>query len=146
MSVLGVPELDKRLDELERGAAMKVVRPALRAGMKAVLPFVLALVPQLTGNLARSIKLRALKRKKGRVGIEIVTGTRDQLGIPADSPWYYPAHVELGTEHAPATSFMRAGLKSGQGSALAAVTAKLWERLEKLGMGRDPGTDTDTEA
>lgn len=141
LSVLGIPELDKRLDELEKKAAMKAVRPALRDGMKAILPFVLALVPRRTGALARTIKVRAAKRKKGRVGAVIVTGTRDQLGIPADSPWYYPAHVELGTEHAPAESFMRAGLKAGEASGLQAVVSTLWKKLEALGMGQSTGDD-----
>lgn len=146
LSVLGLPELDKRLDELEKNTAMKAVRPALRDGMKAIRPFVLALVPVRTGALVRTIKVRAAKRKRGRVGAVIVTGTREQLGIPADSPWYYPAHVELGTEKAPAHSFMRAGLHAGESAGMAAVAATLWKKLEALGVGASTGDDGSAEA
>lgn len=144
LALLGDKELDARLDELEKGAAMKAVRPALRAGAKALLPLILDLVPILTGKLRGAPwKIRAAKRKRGRVGVSILSPTRESLGIPASEPYYYPAAVELGREGQPAESFMRAGLKAGESVALQALQDTLWARLERLGMGRDPGEDTE---
>ena len=144
LSVIGDKELDARLDELEKGAAMKAVRPALRAGMKAILPLILDLVPVRSGKLRGAPwKIRAAKRKRGRVGVAILSPTREALGIPASDPYYYPAGVELGREGQPAQSYMRAGLHAGESAALQALQDTLWSRLERLGMGRDPGEDTE---
>lgn len=142
LSVLGDKELDARLDALERGAAMKAVRPGLRAAMKAILPVILALVPVDTGKLrGGKWKIRAARRKRGRVGVAILSPTRQDLGILPTDPYYYPAAPELGLEGRPARSFMRAGLKSGEQAGMEALKRTLWERLERIGMGRDQPED-----
>lgn len=46
------------------------------------------------GRLKRSIKLQAMRRRRGRVGYRVVAGTRQQLGIRGRG--YYPAHLEFG--------------------------------------------------
>jgi hypothetical protein len=46
------------------------------------------------GRLRRSLKVRQLRRRKGRVGSAVYTGTRAQLGIRGRG--YYPAHQEYG--------------------------------------------------
>ncbi len=46
------------------------------------------------GRLRRSLKIRALKRSRRRVGVAIVTGSRTELGIHGRG--YYPAHQEFG--------------------------------------------------
>lgn len=49
---------------------------------------------QVGGRLRRSYKVRQLRRRAGRVGAQIVTGTRADLGIRGRG--YYPAHLEFG--------------------------------------------------
>ena len=60
-----------------------------------------------TLQIARKMKTRALRRKKGRVGISVATPTRAQLGIPEGGKWYYPAHIELGTRTTKALPYLR---------------------------------------
>lgn len=51
------------------------------------------------GRLRRSLKVRQLPRRKGRVGSAVVTGTRAELGLRgarAHGRGYYPAHLEFG--------------------------------------------------
>jgi hypothetical protein len=49
---------------------------------------------QQTGRLRRSWRVRALPRRRGRVGSVVQAGTRQQLGITGRS--FYPAHQEFG--------------------------------------------------
>lgn len=145
LAVLGDKALDERLDQLDKGAALKCVRPALRAGMKSLLPLILNLVPMGTGKLrGGKWTIRAARRKRGRVGVAILSPTREELGIPATDPYYYPAAVELGREGQPASSFMRSGLHAGEPAAMQVVSDTLWDRLERLGAGRPPPDDPET--
>jgi HK97 gp10 family phage protein len=47
-------------------------------------------------RLRNSMSLKPLRRRKGRVGYTVITGTRDAMGIDPSSRYYYPAHVEFG--------------------------------------------------
>ena len=108
--VLGDDKLAKKIAKLDRVAAGKIVRPGMRAAAQMVLPYVKAAVPEKTGNLKRSIKVKADKRKWARskaTGVNIQTGTREQLGIAADDKYYYPAAVEYGHGNVPARSYLR---------------------------------------
>lgn len=49
---------------------------------------------QQTGRLRRSWRVKALARRKGRVGSAVLAGTRAQLGITGRG--FYPAHQEFG--------------------------------------------------
>ncbi len=105
-------------DKLER----RVLASALRTVAKQLLPAIKAATPigkpytrvtrgrtrqgpqgasrairfrrETGGRLRRSLKIRALKRSRRRVGVAIVTGTRVELGITGRG--YYPAHQEFG--------------------------------------------------
>lgn len=96
ISLLGDVELERKLQALPEKLERKVIRQAIRKGGQPILRDARANANKLTGAMARSIKLRAMKRKKGRIGVRIQTGTRLELGIRADDPYYYPAIVEFG--------------------------------------------------
>lgn len=51
-------------------------------------------IAQHFARLRNSLNVKALKRRRTRVGFSVWTGTRQQLGIT--SKYYYPAHVEWG--------------------------------------------------
>lgn len=92
----GVEELIKKLRTL-RGAQMrKVYRQAMRAAARPVLATAKQIVPIGTSRLQRSLKIRALKRSKKLLGVQITPGTREQLGIPGSAKGFYPTHIELG--------------------------------------------------
>ena len=60
-----------------------------------------------TLQIARKLKVRVLRRQKGRMGVSVLTPTRAQLGIAEGGRWYYPAHIELGTQGKKALPFLR---------------------------------------
>ncbi len=70
------------------------------------------------GTLRKSLKVRTRKRRKRQpdvFGIEVQTGTREQLGIKADAPGYYPLAVEYGYHRVDGTwiaprSYLRAAI------------------------------------
>lgn len=112
ITLLGDDIVAARLRALPEKLERKVLRQAMRKAGRPILADAKANAPVKTGKMRASLKLRALKRKRGRVGVRIETGTRAELGIPAEERWYYPAIVELGdgtARHLP-HSFMRSAL------------------------------------
>ena len=118
ISVLGSEELQRRLNALPAKVGKKIARKALRAGAKLVQARAKALVPVDEGDLRKSLKVRTRKRRKRQpdvFGIEVQTGTREQLGIKADAPGYYPLAVEYGYHRVDGTwiaprSYLRAAI------------------------------------
>lgn len=129
ISMLGDKELSAALAALPDNLERKVLARAMRDGGKFLLTLTQAAAPVSTdpkdphrGRLKATLKLRTLRRRKGRVGVSIQTGTREELGIVAQAAaraksratsrrglergvlrhfqaglrGYYPAHVELG--------------------------------------------------
>ena len=95
--------LDRLLQAIPVSLARKGARKATRAAAKLVLAEARALVPHDTGELERSLKVRARKRSRthrGTVGHSVVTG--------GDA--FYGKFVELGTSHQAADPFLRPAL------------------------------------
>ena len=89
---------------------------------KAARRFALKHVAQLRNHL----HVVALRRKTHRIGYRVVTGTREEFGIPATSKYYYPAHVEFG----------HAAPHRGRFARVSATTRALY--LRELGGKRTP--------
>lgn len=112
LKLLGDKALQRNIDKLTNAVQKKIVRKALRAEGKLLLADIKARILSIrvtgrhTDPLARLTKLRAIKRSRSRIGVQIVTPTRDELGIPKDAG-YWPAHMELGSSTGPATSYLR---------------------------------------
>lgn len=93
----GLVELANKLRDLPTKLEGKIARPAFRAGAKIIQQAEQQEAPQLAspkpgrvrGLLARSIKVRAMKRKKGRLGylVSLPAGT---------SPTFYSLFVVRG--------------------------------------------------
>lgn len=73
--VQGAPDLHAKLRALERKVAAKLERQGTRAGTKVFAAEVKRLAPVDTGLLKQAITVRALKRKKGRVGYRVTINT-----------------------------------------------------------------------
>lgn len=97
VKLLGDKKLDKKLKELESRTQKKVVRKAMRNTAKAVQKDVRSAAPVASGRLRKSIKVRASKRSRRRIGIEVRTGERSELGIEPSERGYYPASIEFGS-------------------------------------------------
>lgn len=136
ISVLGAPELSKALAELPEKLERRVITKAVRETGKFFLTLAKAKAPRDQGKLASTMKLRAMKRKKGRVGVRIMTGTRVELGIDPKDRGYYPAHVEFGHKdrsgnHVPAQPFFRGPLHSSREAMLAVMRVEIDNGIER---------------
>ena len=125
ISLLGDKELQRKLTRLVPAVQRKVLKKALRKAGKVVLAAARAAAPVRTGNLRRFLRLGDMKSRRDRVGVEVRTGTRDELGIPQGSRFYYPAHIELGTRKLPARPYLRPALKGKETEALAIISSEL---------------------
>ena len=107
--VTGIKEIDSKLKTLEPRVQRKVLRQAMRSGMKLVMQDALMRVPVLTGLLKRNIKLRAMKRKRNRAGllVQIKSDPGFVTVSKAGVKYWYPAAVEFGHGTVPAHPFMR---------------------------------------
>jgi HK97 gp10 family phage protein len=126
----GDKALLKKFATLGVSVEKKVLRKALRKGGKPVLAKAKQLVPVDKGLLKRSLKLRAIKRSRREFGVRVMTGTREELGIPASDPYYYPAAVELGHRRAPPHSFLRAAMIQTEGTATAIIKREIARGVE----------------
>lgn len=103
MEVLGIRELNAAFSRLEREVQEQILGPALKQGAEQVAATARSLVPARTGRLRDSIKvwkmLQGTNRRIKSFGYEVVTGTREELGIEEDDPYYYPAIIEYGATY-----------------------------------------------
>lgn len=153
LKVIGLPELVTAFAALPDKLEQKVMQGAMsRAGKALLLPLTSAGAPvgrasyrvRLTGRrqgagfrtyvrskhagglLRRSFRLKALRRRKGRVGVLILSGTRAQLGLQKNRG-YYPAHIELGHKYPKhggtflGTHYMKGALQRAQAQWLPTV-------------------------
>lgn len=111
-------------------------RQAFRDGAKVVQAAAKANAPHRTGALKRSIKVRSHRRSRVRFGVEVRTGTREELGIPADAPGYYPMSIETGWTFrggttVPARPFLRPAFDQNKEKVVEAIRKKLGAAVAK---------------
>lgn len=92
--VTGVEDIDRKLADLEGAIAKKIFRKAIREAARPMLQQVKANAPVGSGELKKSIKLRAIKRSRVSFGMRIGTDAGDYQGKQ-----YYAPMVELGHKH-----------------------------------------------
>lgn len=139
ISLLGDAELARKLQALPEKLERKVIRQAIRKGGQPILRTAKANANRLTGAMAKSIKLRAMKRKRGRIGVRIQTGTRLELGIGADDRHYYPAIVEFGDGGVrPPFRFMRRALDSNKNASMTTMRDEIARGIEREAASNTP--------
>lgn len=114
IKMLGDKGLERMLRDLPDKVQKKVLRTTLRAVAKTARDEAVRRVPRKTGNLAAALKRSRIRVGKGRgkgsrdrVSFVYDLPTRDLLDIPADSKWYYPAHLEYGHGTVAARPYLR---------------------------------------
>jgi HK97 gp10 family phage protein len=83
--------IDKKLKKLEKRTAKKVVTKELRNTAKVFQKESKTLAPVEKGDLKKSIKVKAMKRKKGRIGVNAIISEGDFKGDQ-----YYGSFQEFG--------------------------------------------------
>lgn len=92
IKLTGARELDLALRNLDRKIARKLVRQALRAGAKIIRDEAQQNAPVLSGQLKKSIKVRAAKsRRRGVIRLQVQTADGDYAGDE-----FYASFIEYG--------------------------------------------------
>lgn len=102
VKVIGSRKLKRVMEGLPKKIQSKILRTGLRKAIKLVADRVRTLVPRDTGQLRKSIKVRAGKRKRNRISITAQTGEGFFKGKT-----YYGGFQEYGTEKMQAEPFLR---------------------------------------
>jgi HK97 gp10 family phage protein len=134
----GFDGLDRALAELEPRLARKIERQGLREAAKVIQQEAVANAPEDTGTLKQSIKVRAIKRKKGFCGVQVTTGQGFFRGET-----FYGAFIEFGHHvgsrklgdaraFVPPRPFMRPAFDSKKEQAAAAVAESVRQALAQL--------------
>ena len=150
LTVEGWKEAVKKLKQLEPQVGKKIFRKELRKQAKVVQAALIMAAPVMQpgedgtavperapGTTRKNIKIRAMKRSRRGVGMEIGL-FNDAKGWPQDVDFYVP-HVEFGTSYRDAHPWMRptfnrmaqglansiaAGIVAGINQAVAALATK----------------------
>ena len=104
MQIAGLRELHRKLKQLEGKLAKKALRKGLRGGAKDVQAAAKALAPTDSGDLAANIKVRTAKLGRGGRGM---VGVSVQSTAASFGRYFYPPHIEFGTDEVEAQSYMR---------------------------------------
>jgi HK97 gp10 family phage protein len=114
--VTGIRDIDRKLKRLPGAVQKKVVRKAMRAGLKVQAAEVKSQVPVDTGLTKSAVKVRAVKRRKrGTIEQEVMISGK-VAGLVKTSKSgnraFYPAIVEYGSSAHPPNPFMRRAYES----------------------------------
>lgn len=138
ISLLGDTALSETLAGLSEQMERTVLAKAMRDGGKFLLTLTQAAAPVSTdphdphrGRLKATLTLRTLRRRKGRVGVAIQTGTRAELGLSPKDKRYYPAFRELGTRKLPPDPYLRGPLHSAREAVLAVLRQSINDGIER---------------
>jgi hypothetical protein len=95
--ITGIGDIDRRLKTLEPRVQKKVIRQAMRAGLKILQAAVKAEAPVLTGATKEHTVVRAVKgRKRGSIELEVRIAADDELKKTSANgkTYFYPAIVQ----------------------------------------------------
>lgn len=135
LQITGIEDVKKMFEALPLAVQKKALRPALRKGAKITLEKAKQLCPAKSGKLRKSLKVRAIKRNRKGIGVVVITGTRQELGIKPDDKSYYPFSLEYGTKNMSARPFMRPATESTRGAVENTVANELNSKVSELARG-----------
>lgn len=144
ISLIGDAELQAALRELVPAVQRKIVRKGLRVAGNIHLKAAKAAAQNYSKGtegrvddpfmpkVAKLLKLRSLKRSRKGFGVQIVTPTREELGLPPERKGYPPAHIELGTAKTPALPFMRWAFDQNEPRMTEAIADSVREGIDEV--------------
>lgn len=142
ISVLGAPDLSRRLNALEPKLQRKVLGRAMRAGLQGVLSAARSAVPRKSGLLAKRLRLRKAKVKSAHgLAFFVRTPTRAELGIPREWTGYYPLSMERGFTHKrsgrniAARPYLKPEFDSRRDAILGTMRSALRSAMDEAGRG-----------
>lgn len=108
-TVTGDKALIRKLRGLPRAAENKVIRQSIRKGAKHMQISLKSDAPVKAGQMRRLLSVRAIKRKKGRIGSQVTFRNSELLTSTSKEGrrYFYPAAVEYGHDGAEGLHWMR---------------------------------------
>lgn len=113
--VTGIDAIDRRLKLLPDRIKKKVLRQAMRTGIKIVAEEMRAQAPVDSGLMKEQIKVRAARRSRTRIEIDAKISGHPGLyktSATTNKTVFYPAIVEYGTRKQPPNPFGRRAFQS----------------------------------
>ena len=131
---IGLKKLLKKLETIEPKVAKKLFRRSLRDGAKVIQREAKRLVPKLSGDLRRGIRVKAGRRSRTSASVLVVSPTREKLGIPLGATGYYPATIEYVSpaRGIPADPFFTDAFDNKEDEAMAVITQSLRAQIRAL--------------
>lgn len=126
----GIKQLFKKLDQLEPKMARKPLRTGTRKGARLVLEVARALAPVDEGDLEASLRVRAGKRRRGRIEHNAIAGAEQGAGDP-----YYAGFVNFGTRFQEADWYMTQAFQTTWPAAEQEVVKEIIAFLKTQGRG-----------
>lgn len=118
--ISGDRKIDAKLATLEAKVARKISRKALRKALKPILATAKSNAPSDTGELRSGLKIRAGKRSRKGIRLEIqTTGVHSHIA----------SFIEFGTKDKPASPFMRPAYDEHKASAKKTLLDELWSGI-----------------
>jgi HK97 gp10 family phage protein len=140
--VRGDRELKRKLNQLANKEVKKIVRQAMRAGAKVILPRARANAPVgATGNLRRAIKVRAAKRSRKYIGINVTLGKGffqgdEFYGAFQEFGWKTGKRKSSNRREVPGKHFFERAARETGKAAGDAVIATIWQKLKARALMR----------
>lgn len=139
MGLEGVKALSAQLDNLKKGLDVKVMRAAVRAGIKPAFERAAQTIP-IGKDVHRTYKGRLVAPGFSKRSLRIVTKVTKSggvynvsaaLGVRREA-FYAVLFTELGTSKIPAHPWLRPALRNTQAAQQAALADRLKKRIEAL--------------
>lgn len=118
-------KLIRKLKSLDAAIERKFIRKATRSGAAIVAKATKDKAPKLSGRLRKQIRVRAMKRKKGRIGYSVVISAR-----ASDADAFYGAFVELGANGKEGLGFVRKSYEETEDLVDGHIRTELWRQIE----------------
>src|SRR5947209_824243 len=128
----GTDRLIGKLRRLKGAEAKAVLRKGCRAGAKVMAAAIKKSLPRRSGRAQKSVKVRAMKRSRKRVGMRVVVDAKTDPGKEGQPGIPYSQFGEYGTGHEAAKDWQHKAVASSGTAALATATATMATGIEDL--------------
>jgi len=128
-----IRELIGTLNALPEKIEKNIVRSAVRSGAAIIRDAIRAKAPVKTGKLKKSIRVKQIYNKKGKVIFKVMTGVNKkykQAGTKAPRQVNYAKQIEFGNSQMAAKPFIRPAFDEAENKVLDAVIDKIEMRLD----------------
>lgn len=126
IKLFGAEELTKSLKAMPEKLVKKNLRKAFKKQMEKVFQAAMARVPELSGRLKNSFKIK-IYFNKNRIACRLIC---------LDPEVFYVMFIELGTSHAPAKPFLRPAMSETEAGNLAGIIEELNRFVDDFNNGK----------